>query len=171
MSPPATPPLVFPDTNALLAMIVFPIDREGKPTLAGEVKALYEQGAFDLVLSEVTAWELLEVVGREFPARRELAGRFVQLFGGQLTRWPTPEEVERVAPYVVDPEDAPIFAAAVLSRPDIVLSNDFETFHTKKAKAFWRSRGIRLESLYGLLCLFGLRARKSGQEPGIAESK
>lgn len=53
MSPPATPP------------VVFPIDREGEPTLAGEVKSLYEQGAFDLVLSEVTVWELLEVVERE----------------------------------------------------------------------------------------------------------
>jgi len=42
---------VFPDTNALLAMILFPLDREGRATLAGEVRALYEAGAFELVVS------------------------------------------------------------------------------------------------------------------------
>nr|BAL52700.1 hypothetical protein HGMM_F03A04C23 [uncultured prokaryote] len=62
-----------------------------------------------------------------------------------------------------DPEDAPIFAAAVISRPDIVLSNDFETFHSARAKAFWKRHGIQLESLYGLLCLFGRRKRKEGE--------
>jgi hypothetical protein len=32
-------------------MIVFPTDQEGKPTLAGEVKELYEKGEFELILS------------------------------------------------------------------------------------------------------------------------
>jgi len=62
--------------------------------------------------------------------------------------------------YTVDLDDAPIFAAAVIAHPDIVLSNDFKTFHTKKAKDFWKRYGMQIESLYGLLCVFGRRQRK-----------
>ena len=145
-------------------MIVFPTDREGKPTLAGEVKALYDRGEFELVLSRVTVAELLEVIARDFPEHQEIVELFLQPFEEELTRWPTAEELDEVRPYCADPEDAPIFAAALLSEPDIVLSNDFETFHTEKAKEFWESNGIQLESLYGLLCVFGRRERKSEKE-------
>jgi len=155
---------VFPDTNALLAMIVFPADREGNPTLASEVKALYEQGEFELVLSRVTVAELLEVIARDFPEHQELVELFLKPFEERLTRWPTEEEVDEVRPYCADPEDAPIFAAALLSEPDIVLSNDFETFHAEKAKGLWKRHGIQVESLYGLLCVFGRRERRTDQE-------
>jgi len=141
-------------------MIIFPTDHEGKPTLAGEVKELYDREAFELILSRVTAAELLEVIARDFPEYQELVEHFLKPFEGKFTRWPTPEEIREVLPDVVDPDDAPIFAAAVLSRPDTVLSNDFETFHTERAKAFWKRHGIQLESLYGLLCVFGRRERK-----------
>lgn len=164
MNPPKKRRKVFPDTNALLAMIVFPTDREGKPTLAGEVKALYEQGQFELVLTRVTVASLREVIARDFPEHRELVDLPLKPFEEQLTRWPTEEEVDEVRPYCADPEDAPIFAAALLSEPDVVLSNDFETFHAEKAKELWKRHGIQLESLYGLLCLFGKRERKE-QEP------
>lgn len=142
-------------------MIVFPTDQEGKPTLAGEVKELYEQGKFELILSRVTEAELLEVVARDFPEHREFAELFLKPFAEKFTRWPTAEEVQQALPFVNDPEDAPIFAAAVISRPNIVLSNDFESFHSTRAKGFWRRQGIEVESLYGLLCLFGRRKRKA----------
>lgn len=145
-------------------MIVFPTDQEGKPTLAGEVKDLYERGEFELILSRVTEAELLEVVARDFPEHRELVELFLKPFAGRCTRWPTAEEVQQALPFVNDPEDAPIFAAAVISRPDIVLSNDFETFHSAQAKAFWKRHRIRVESLYGLLCLFGRRKRKAANQ-------
>lgn len=151
-------------------MIVFPVDRDGQLTLAGEVKALYEQGEFRLALSHVVVAELLKVVARDFPERKEIVELFLRPFEEEFTRWPTDEEVQDVLAYVVDPEDAPIFAAAALSRPDIVLSNDFETFHTERAKEFWRMRGIQLESLYGLLCVFGKRERK-GENEQEQESK
>lgn len=77
---------VFPDTGVLLAMIVFPRDRSGSTTLAGEVLELYE------------------------------------------------------------------------------LSNDFQAFHTPQAKVFWRQHDITVESLYGLLCVFGRRERKGEPE-------
>jgi len=163
LGPEEAKPRVFPDTNALLSMIIFPTGHEGELTLAGEVKELYDQGAFELVLSRVTAAELLEVIARDFPEHQELVEHFLKPFEGKLTRWPTSEEIREVLPEVVDQDDAPIFAAAVLSRPDIVLSNDFETFHTERAKAFWKRHGIRVESLYGLLCVFGRRERKGGK--------
>ena len=153
--------IVVPDTNALLAMICFPVDAHRQPTLAGEVQGLYEAEAFELVISQVVAWELREVIARTFPHHAEIVNVFLRSFEASFTRWPTPDEARAVRPYVVDPEDAPIFAAAALSDPDVVLSNDFETFHTDEAKRFWAEHGIRVESLYGLLCLFGRRERKS----------
>ena len=53
-----------------------------------------------------------------------------------------------------------IFAAALAAQPDVVLSNDFQAFHSPQAKAFWKQHGIEVESLYGLLCVFGLQERK-----------
>lgn len=155
---------VFPDTNALLSMIVFPVDREGRPTLAGEVKALYEQGAFDLVVSWVVTEELLTVIDERFSDERGMAERFLRPFEQAFTRWPTWEEVRAALPYTVDREDAPVFAAAALSRLDVVLSNDFETFHAEQARPFWKQHSLRVESLYGLLCVFGKRQRKKGAE-------
>lgn len=34
------------------------------------------------------------------------------------------------------------------------------TFHTKKAKGYWKRHGIQIESLYGLLYVFDRRQRK-----------
>jgi predicted nucleic acid-binding protein len=151
---------VFPDTGALVAMLVFPQDRHGRLTLGGEVLQLYDEGAFDLLLSRVVVDELEEVIDRDFPEERRLLVTFVASFQDQLVRWPTPEEIRAVMPVVVDADDAPIFATALAARPDIVLSNDFQAFHSSQAKAFWRQHGIEVESLYGLLCVFGLRERR-----------
>jgi predicted nucleic acid-binding protein len=151
---------VFPDTGVLLAMMVFPRDQRGQPTLAGEVLELYEEDAFDLILSQAVIDELEEVIDRDFPEYRSPILALLVPFQGQLTRWPVPREVEAALPYATDPEDAPIFAAAVVARPDIVVSNDFQAFHTPQAKEFWAQYQIQVESLYGLLCVFGRRERK-----------
>lgn len=155
-----TRPRVFPDTGVLVAMIVFPRDQHGRLSLAGEVLQLYEEDAFDLLLSRVVVDELEEVIDRDFPEQRRDLLSFLAPFEDQFTRWPTPEEIQAVLPVVVDADDAPIFAAALVARPDIVLSNDFQAFHSAQAKAFWKQHGIAVESLYGLLCVFGLRERK-----------
>lgn len=156
---------VFPDTGVLLAMIVFPQDKDGRTTLAGEVLELYEDGAFDFVVSRVVIDELEEVIDRDFPDARPQAVEFLAPLAGQSTRWPTPEEIAAVLPFTTDPEDAPIFAAAVASRPDVVLSNDFRAFHAPRAKTFWEQHAITVESLYGLLCVFGRRERKPDTDP------
>ena len=144
-------------------MIVFPTGRQGKPTLAGEILSLYEEGRFELVISQEVVEELLEVIQNEFPDAYENALLLLAPFTPQLSRKPTPEEVADALPFTVDQEDAPIFAAAVIAQPDVVLSSDFETFHTPKAKRYWRKHGIQIESLYGLLCIFGRRQRKPRQ--------
>jgi predicted nucleic acid-binding protein len=152
---------VFFDTGALLAILLFPKDKTGKATLAGEVLELYIQGHFDIVIGEVVLIELLEVIRRDFPEAHELVASFLVPWKSQLTRIPSQEEIKKAKPYTKDPEDAPVFASAVIARPDILVSNDFETFHTENAKKFWAEHNIQIESLYGLLCVFGRRKRKS----------
>lgn len=151
---------VFPDTGALLSMAIFPVGQKGRPTLAGEVLSLYHEGLFDFIISQEVVEELLDVIQEEFPHAHDRALTFLSPFAPQFSRKPTPEEVAAALPYTVDPDDAPIFAAAVVARPDIVLSNDFRSFHTEKAKGYWRKHSIQVESLYGLLCVFGRRQRK-----------
>jgi len=45
-------------------------------------------------------------------------------------------------PACADASDAPIFASAIIARPDVVLSNDFQAFHAPAAKALWGEHGI-----------------------------
>lgn len=161
VSPPS-PLRVFPDTGVLLAVLLFPRDREGNLTLAGEVQDLYRQGAFDLVISRVVVDELEEVIDRDFVVYRPQVIRLLASVADQFTRWPTPEEIAAALPFTTDPEDAPLFAAVVVAQPDIVLSNDFRAFHAPQAKFFWARHHIAVESLYGLLCVFGRRERKPG---------
>ena len=117
--------LVFPDTDVLIAMIVYPRTRYGGLSLAGEVLELYQTGAFGMVIGQSIVDELEEVIDDRFAAQR---GRMVALlkpFAGQFTRRPTPAEIAAVSSACNDPADAPIFASAVIARPDIVLANDF----------------------------------------------
>lgn len=163
MSQPQEPLKVFVDTGALLAMIIFPKDKGGRPTLAGEVLELYEAGRIELILSEPVVEELRRVIRRKFPDHLEEVEAFLAPFRGRFTRWPTPEEVEAALPATTDPADALIFAAAIVAepKPKIVLSNDFAAFHTDQAKEFFAKHNLKVESLYGLLCIFGLRKRRT----------
>ncbi len=151
---------VFPDTGVLLAMTVFPRNREGGLTLAGEVLDLYRNRAFKLVIGQAVVDELDEVLDERFSTHRASAVLLLRPFSAKFVRRPTPTEIAAVLPSCPDPGDAPIFASAIIARPNIVLANDFEAFHAPIAKAFWRQHGISVESLYGLLCLFGRRERK-----------
>jgi predicted nucleic acid-binding protein len=151
---------VFPDTGVLLAMIVFPRDQAGERALAGEALELYEEGAFELVIGQAVVDELDEVLDSRFSQQRFRAVSLLMPFANHLVRWPTPTEIAAASPFCGDPSDAPIFASALIAQPDVVLSNDFAAFHTPQAKALWQEHRIAVESLYGLLCLFGRRERK-----------
>lgn len=152
---------VFPDTGVLLAMIVFPRDHAGELTLAGEALELYEEGAFELVIGQAVVDELDEVLDSRFSQHRFRAVSLLTPFTNRLVRWPTPAEIAAASPFCNDPSDAPIFASALIAQPDVVLSNDFAAFHPPQAKALWKEHHIAVESLYGLLCLFGRRERKN----------
>lgn len=156
---------VFPDTGVLLAMVVFPRDRDGNLTLAGEALQLYEEGAFELVVGQAVVDELDEVLDERFPRYRPRAVSLLMPFTNRLVRWPTPAEIAAALPACKDPADAPIFASALIARPDLVLSNDFAAFHTPQAKALWEEHGIAVESLYGLLCFFDRRERREEDKP------
>ncbi len=151
---------VFPDTGVLIAMTVYPRDRNGDLSLAGEVLALHEAGRFSMVIGQSTVDELEEVIDDRFAAQRARMVTLLRPFARQFTRRPTPAEIVAVSHACSDPADAPIFASAIIAQPDIVLANDFEAFHTPVAKAFWREHQITVESLYGLLCVFGRRQRR-----------
>jgi hypothetical protein len=155
---------VFPDTGVLLAMIVFPRDRTGSYTLAGEVLQLYEDGAFELIIGQAVVDELDEVLDQRFQKHRHRAVEMLMPFANRFVRWPSPEEIAEVVAWCSDPTDAPIFASAVIAQPDIVLSNDFRAFHNPLAEALWSRNRITVESLYGLLCAFGRRERKGEAE-------
>ncbi len=151
---------VFPDTGVLIAMIVYPRDRNGGLSLAGEVLTLYQAGAFDIVIGQGIVDELEEVIDDRFPSQRGHMVALLRPFARQFTRRPTPTEIAAVAYACSDPADAPVFASAIIARPDIVLANDFEVFHTPVANNFCREHQIIVESLYGLLCVFGRRQRR-----------
>ncbi|MBN1811347.1 MAG: PIN domain-containing protein [Anaerolineae bacterium] len=154
------PPRVFPDTGVLLAMIVFSRDQTGQLTLTGEMLELYREGVFELVVGQAVMDELDEVLDSRFSQHRFRAVSLLMPFTNQLVRWPTPAEIAAVLSSCNDPSDAPIFASALIAQPDVVLSNDFAAFHTPQAKDFWQEHKIAVESLYGLLCVFGRRERK-----------
>lgn len=141
-------------------MIVFPRDKHGNLSLAGEALQLYNEGAFVLLLSRVVVDELEEVIDRDFPEFRPDFLDFLSPLNARLLPWPTPTEIRNIMPAVTDIDDVPIIASALSARPDIVISNDFRAFHTPQMKVIWAEHDIAIESLYGLLCLFGLRERK-----------
>jgi len=141
-------------------MVVFPRARDGALTLAGEVKELHNAGLFRLVIGRAIVDELEEVLDDRFPTYRAAAVSLLKPFAGQFVRWPTPTEIADVQSACVDPADAPVFASALIARPDILLANDFQSFHTPAAKSLWQKYDINVESLYGLLCVFGRRIRK-----------
>ena len=152
---------VFPDTGVLLAMIVFPRNRAGALTLAGEVLDAYRAGEFELVIGQAVVDELDQVLDERFAAHRAKAVTMLRPFAGRLTRRPTPAEIASVLSFCMDPSDAPIFASALIALPAVVLANDFHAFHATTAKVLWAEHGIAVESLYGLLCQLGRRERRT----------
>jgi predicted nucleic acid-binding protein len=131
--------------------------------MAGEVLEMYQAGAFELIIGQAVVDELDEVLDERFPAHRLRAASLLRPFADRFVRRPAPIEIAAVLSFCSDPSDAPIFASAIIAQPDIVLSNDFQAFHTPRAKTFWHEHHITVESLYGLLCVLGRRERTSGR--------
>lgn len=134
---------------------------EGRTTLASEVAEAVEAGECSLLICNTVADELREVVERDFPNSLPGLETFLEQYG--VTQLPEPERglLEQTEAVCVDPDDAPILAAAVQSAElygaMLLLSNDFETFHTAEVKAFLLEHGMVPVSLFGLLKVVGRR--------------
>ena len=134
---------------------------KGQTTLASEVREAVEAGELELFICNVVADEFREVIERDF--KRSLLGLepFLEKYGVVTLSEPGQALLEQAEEVCVDPDDAPILAAAVQSVEQhdavLLLSNDFETFHTPEMKAFLLEYGMLPVSLYGLLKFIGLR--------------
>lgn len=134
---------------------------EGRTTLASEVRDVVDVGELTLFICDVVADEFREVVERDFPKTLPRLEPFLGRYGVTVLPKPERELLEQAQIVCVDLDDAPILAAAVQSAERygamLLLSNDFETFHTPEMKAFLAEHGVLPVSLYGLLKLIGRR--------------
>ena len=130
-------------------------------TLASEVIEAEKAGEFTLFICNVVADEFRVVVERSFPTSRLGLEPFLEQYGVVTLPEPGRGLLEQAEAVCVDPDDAPILAAAVQSAEQhnvmLLLSNDFETFHTPEMKAFLLEHGMLPVSLYGLLKFMGFR--------------
>lgn len=153
---------VFPDTGALLAMIVFPRDRSGALTLAGEVLELYEAGAFDLVTGQAVVDELDEVLDEQFPWHRLRAVSLLTSVADHLVRRPTPAEIAAVLSFYSAPSDAPIFPSALIAKPDVVLFNDFRLSTLLKQNHSGSNTALRWRASTGCCTSLGGGSERAG---------
>ena len=129
--------------------------------MAFELAEAEAKNECQLFICNTVADELREVVERDFPKSLPQLEPFLETYGVTKLNKPSQELLENCCSICVDPDDAPILAAAVQSATlfDIMLllSNDFETFHTDKVKAFLLEYEMIPVSLYGLLKILGYR--------------
>jgi len=143
------------DTNILLAMIIFPKGKSGRLTMAGEIRTLYENKEFQLIVNELVAEESRRVVVKKFPENTELLESYLSTL--KLTPKPPLLRVERYKDFISDIKDAPILAAVLQDKPNYFCNNDIKDFHTERIKKLLAHRNIILVTPYGLLKVFNLR--------------
>jgi len=150
--------LVLADTNALISMLCFP---SGKPTLASEVFQASLEDDLELLIADVVAQELRNVVRRDFAAFEASLETFLERFTNLELPAPSEALLYRSRALCQDPNDVTIAAAAVqcaeLHGVEYLLTNDFQNFHTPEMKAFLLEHEMVPVSLYGLLRLLGKR--------------
>ncbi|MBC7320464.1 hypothetical protein H5T89_07440, partial [bacterium] len=142
-------------TNILLAMVIFPIDKEGNLTMAGEIRKLYEDRKFQLVVNELVAEEARIVIAKKFPGSVELLEDYLSSL--KLTPKPSALRVERCKKLISDVKDAPILASVLQDKPNYFCNNDIKDFHTERIKRLLARRDIILVTPYGLLKAYNLR--------------
>ena len=121
---------VFLDTNVLIA---------GLASLTGAsaaIRDLAESEELQIVLSEQVLIEADRVLFKKFPHLIERYRVFVKNVSPELADDPPPQEV-RAAEAAIDPDDAPILAAAKHARVDYLVTLNTKHFLTPKARAFY----------------------------------
>jgi len=119
-------PRVFLDTNILISGIVF----------AGNERKLLEamiDGKFVMMLSSDVVDEAKEALGRKFPKQAVLFPLFLRMVKHEeISRRAYKRSVGRYVELIGDRTDAPILAAAVVSKADYLATGDKELLALKK---------------------------------------
>jgi len=121
---------VFLDTSVLIAGLASPTGASAAIRDLGEAEELR------LVLSRQVLVEADRVLLRKFPHLIERYRLFIKNVSPELADDPSPDMV-RAAETVIDPDDAPILAAAKQGRVDYLVTLNTKHFLTPKARAFF----------------------------------
>lgn len=108
---------VFVDTNVLLSGLIF----------KGNESRLLEMamhGEIRLVVAEVVIAESRRVLQAKFPDYAHVLDEFLSLLDYELAPVPDEKSVAEAKGLLRDPFDAPILAAAIAVKPDLILSGD-----------------------------------------------
>jgi len=115
---------IFLDTSALIAGIASSKDS------ARAVLQLAEIGLIDIVVSQQVIVEADRNIEAKLPEMVDEFRQFIHFITPMLLDNPSPNEVRRFSS-IINPEDAPILTAAVLSGADILLTWDKKHFIDK----------------------------------------
>ena len=116
---------IFLDTSALIAGIA---SSKGS---ARAVLQLAEMGLIDIVVSQQIIIEADRNIEAKLPEMVNEFREYIQLLSPLLIEDPSPDEVRRYSS-IINPEDAPILAAAVSSGANFLLTWDKKHFINRK---------------------------------------
>lgn len=121
---------VFLDTSVLIAGLASPTGA------SAAIRDLGESEELRVVLSQQILIEADRVLFKKFPHVIERYRLFIKSVSPELADDPPPHMV-RAAEAVIDPDDAPILAAAKQARVDYLVTLNTKHFLTPKARAFF----------------------------------
>ena len=108
---------VFVDTNVVLSGLLFR-GNEAK------VLNLALKGRVRLVLAEAVVIEAREVLANKFPEKQDEFEDFLNEVDCELVPYPDEAELENVSGVVRDPDDVPVLASILRSKPHVALTGD-----------------------------------------------
>lgn len=120
----------FLDTNVLIAGLASPTGA------SAAIRDLAEAEELRIVLSRQVLIEADRVLLRKFPQLIERYRLFIKNVSPELTDDPPPDTVQAAAA-VINPDDAPILAAAQQARVDYLVTLNTKHFLIQKVRAFY----------------------------------
>ncbi len=121
---------VFLDTNVLIAGLA------SSTGASAAIRDLGEAEELRLVISRQVLVEADRVLLKKFPRLIERYRLFIKNVSPELAEDPSPKVI-REAEAVIDPDDAPILAAAKQEGVDYLVTLNTKHFLTPKARAFF----------------------------------
>lgn len=118
---PQARPRVFLDSNVIFSGLY---SSQGPP---GMILERFIQGEFRVVISQQVLEEVVRTVANKLPEALPALRRLLESAPPEICEDPTPEEVAGWAE-AINPEDAPILAAAVAAQVDYLVTGDNHFF-------------------------------------------